>query len=111
LRPAFDKSPGKEYKYDKCDTRRFDIMPLRLRIPPEKEKMIMTPAAKAGKTKSAFVLDAVDEKLGLVEDREQTIRKLSALLAAPEAVSQSEKEGRLHFFTLTLNWNFPMVCL
>jgi predicted DNA-binding protein len=85
LRPDLDKSPGKEYNCNKCDTRRFDIMPLSLRIPPEKEKLIKKAAAKAGKTKSAFVLEAVDEKLGLVEDREQTIRKLAGWLSTEEA--------------------------
>jgi uncharacterized protein (DUF1778 family) len=60
-------------------------MPLSLRIPPEKEKLIKKAAAKAGKTKSAFVLEAVDEKLGLVENREQTIRKLAGWLSTEEA--------------------------
>ncbi len=40
-------------------------MPLSLRIPPEKESMIAEAARKAGKTKTAFILEAVDEKLGL----------------------------------------------
>jgi predicted DNA-binding protein len=52
-------------------------MPLSLRIPPEKEKMIKRAAARAGKTKSAFILEALDENLGLTDDRGQTIRKLS----------------------------------
>jgi uncharacterized protein (DUF1778 family) len=60
-------------------------MPLSLRIPPEKEKIINRAAAKAGKTKSAFILEAVDEKLGLVKDREQTIRELAGWLPAEEA--------------------------
>jgi uncharacterized protein (DUF1778 family) len=60
-------------------------MPLSLRIPPEKEKMINRAAAKAGKTKSAFILEAVDEKLGLVKDRAQTVRALAGWLPAEEA--------------------------
>ncbi|MGE5843124.1 MAG: DUF1778 domain-containing protein [Deltaproteobacteria bacterium] len=60
-------------------------MPLSLRIPPEKEKIINRAAAKAGKTKSAFILEAVDEKLGLVKDREQTIRELAGWLSNQEA--------------------------
>ena len=60
-------------------------MPLSLRIPPEKEKMINRAAAKAGKTKSAFILEAVDEKLGLVKDREQTVRELAGWLSTEEA--------------------------
>jgi uncharacterized protein (DUF1778 family) len=60
-------------------------MPLSLRIPPEKEKMINRAAAKAGKTKSAFILEAVDEKLGLVKDRERKMRALAGWLPAEEA--------------------------
>ena len=60
-------------------------MPLSLRIPPEKEKMITKAAMKAGKTKSAYILEAVDEKLGLVNDREKMIRKLAGWLSHDEA--------------------------
>ena len=60
-------------------------MPLSLRIPPEKEKMIKRAAARAGKTKSAFILEALDEKLGLVENRGQTVRKLAGWLSKEEA--------------------------
>jgi Protein of unknown function (DUF1778) len=60
-------------------------MPLSLRIPPEKEKMIKKAAARAGKTKSAFILEALDEKLGLAEDRGQTVRKLAGWLPKEEA--------------------------
>jgi hypothetical protein len=60
-------------------------MPLSLRIPPEKERIINRAAAKAGKTKSAFILEAVDEKLGLVKDRERNIRGLAGWLPAEEA--------------------------
>jgi uncharacterized protein (DUF1778 family) len=60
-------------------------MPLSLRIPPDKEKMISKAATKAGKTKSAFILEAVDEKLGLMKDRERTVRELAGWLPAEEA--------------------------
>jgi uncharacterized protein (DUF1778 family) len=60
-------------------------MPLSLRIPPEKEKMIRKAAARAGKTKSAFILEALDEKLGLAEDRAQTVRNLAGWLSKEEA--------------------------
>ena len=60
-------------------------MPLSLRIPPKKEEMITKAAIKAGKTKSAYILDAVDEKLGLVNDRENTIRELAGWLSHDEA--------------------------
>jgi hypothetical protein len=60
-------------------------MPLSLRIPPEKEKMIQKAALKAGKTKSAYILDAVDEKLGIAKDREKMIRELAGWLSHDEA--------------------------
>lgn len=60
-------------------------MPLSLRIPPEKENKLKRAAAKAGKTKSAFILEALDEKLGLAEDRGQTVRKLAGWLSKEEA--------------------------
>ena len=37
-------------------------MPISLRIPPEKEELIRRAAQKAGKTKTGFILEAVDEK-------------------------------------------------
>ena len=61
-------------------------MPLSLRIPSKKEEMIKKAAIKAGKTKSAFILEAVDEKLGLVKDREKLIRELSGWLSHDDAV-------------------------
>ncbi len=60
-------------------------MPISLRIPPEKEKMIKKFAKKAGITKTAVILSAVDEKLGLTKNREQTIRELAGWLSHEEA--------------------------
>ena len=60
-------------------------MPLSLRIPPQKEEMLKRTARKEGKTKSAYILEAVDEKLGLVKDREKTIRELAGWLSHGEA--------------------------
>ena len=60
-------------------------MPLSLRIPPKKEELIKKTALKAGKTKSAFILEAVDDKLGLVKNREKTIRELAGWLSHNEA--------------------------
>jgi uncharacterized protein (DUF1778 family) len=60
-------------------------MPINLRIPPEKEKMIQKVAKKTGTTKTAVILNAVDEKLGLTKTREQTIRELAVWLTAEEA--------------------------
>lgn len=60
-------------------------MPISLRIPPEKEQMIRQMAARAGKSKTAFILEAIDEKLDLVKNREQTIRKLAGWMSHEEA--------------------------
>jgi len=60
-------------------------MPLSLRIPSEKERMIKRAASRAGKTKTAFILEAVDEKLGLTKTREEMIREMSGWLSRKEA--------------------------
>jgi len=60
-------------------------MPISLRIPPEKVKIIQRLAKKAGTTKTAVILSAVDEKLGLTKSREQTIRELAGWLSPDEA--------------------------
>jgi hypothetical protein len=60
-------------------------MPISLRIPPEKEKIIQRFAKKAGTTKTAVILNAVDEKLGLTKTREQSIRELAGWLSHAEA--------------------------
>ncbi|MGD8345418.1 MAG: hypothetical protein PVI38_15865 [Desulfobacterales bacterium] len=65
-------------------------MPISLRIPPEKEKLIQRYAKKAGTTKTAVILSAVDEKLGLTKNREQTIRELAGWLSREEAAELRE---------------------
>ena len=60
-------------------------MPISLRIPPEKDKMIQKAAQKSGTTKTAVILQAVDEKLGLSKTREQLIRELAGWLTHEEA--------------------------
>lgn len=60
-------------------------MPISLRIPPEKEATVRRTAARAGKTKTAFILEAIDEKLGLLKSREQTIRELAGWMTREEA--------------------------
>jgi len=60
-------------------------MPISLRIPPEKEKKIEKFAKKSGMTKTAVILSAVDEKLGLTQNREQIIRELAGWLSHEEA--------------------------
>jgi len=60
-------------------------MPLSLRIPPDKEQMIKRAAAKVRKTKTAFILEAVYEKLGLTQSREQLVRQMAGWLVREEA--------------------------
>ena len=60
-------------------------MPISLRVPAEKEKRIKKVAAKSGKTKTAFILEAVDEKLGLRKSREQLVRELAGWMSPEEA--------------------------
>jgi hypothetical protein len=60
-------------------------MPLSLRITPEKENMIKMASKRAGKTKSAFIIEAIDEKLGLVKNRKKMIRELAGWLTPEEA--------------------------
>ncbi len=60
-------------------------MPVSLRIPPEKEEMIRKAAERAGMSKTAYILEAIDEKLGISENREQTVRELAGWMSHEEA--------------------------
>ena len=60
-------------------------MPVSLRIPSQKDEMLTRAAARGRKTKTAFILEAVDEKLGLVKNREQVVRELAGWLSHAEA--------------------------
>ena len=55
-------------------------MPLSIRIPSEKEAMIREAAIRVGKSKTAFILEAIDEKQGLLKNRQEVIRELSGWL-------------------------------
>lgn len=70
-------------------------MPLSLRISPEKEKMIQQASEKAGKSKTAFIIEAIDEKLGLIRDREHLIREMAGYLSHDEA--EKLREATNHF--------------
>lgn len=59
-------------------------MPTSLRIPREKGKMITNAAQKCGQTKTAFILNAVDEKLGLIKNREAVIRQAAGWMSRDE---------------------------
>jgi uncharacterized protein (DUF1778 family) len=60
-------------------------MPISLRIPPKQEEAITKAAKKSGKTKTAFIIEAVNEKLGLIENREQVVRRTAGWLSPEEA--------------------------
>ena len=60
-------------------------MPMSLRIPQKKEEKIKKAAARAGKTKTAYILEALDEKLGIIKNRETAIRELAGWLSHDEA--------------------------
>jgi hypothetical protein len=60
-------------------------MPISLRIPPEKEKIIQKFAKKTGTTKTAVIMSALDDKLGFTISREQLIRELAGWLSPEEA--------------------------
>lgn len=60
-------------------------MPLSLRISSDKEELIQKASGKAGKTKTAFIMEAIDEKLGLSKNREQLIRELAGWMSHKEA--------------------------
>ena len=60
-------------------------MPMSLRIPRQKENMIEKAAIKERKTKTAFVIEAIDEKLGLVKNRESALRDFAGWLSTKEA--------------------------
>ena len=60
-------------------------MPISLRMPPRQEEAVRRAAKKAGKTKTAFILEAVNEKLGIAEEREQLVRKMAGWMSPREA--------------------------
>ena len=60
-------------------------MPLSLRISPEKDEMIRKAATKKRKSRSSYILEAVEEKLGLIRDREKIVRELAGWMLHEEA--------------------------
>jgi uncharacterized protein (DUF1778 family) len=60
-------------------------MPVSLRVPQEKVELIRKAAAKAGMSNTAYILQAIDEKLGIVKNREETIRAIAGWLSHEEA--------------------------
>jgi len=60
-------------------------MPLSLRIPKDKEKLLREYAERTGKTKSTVIMEAVEEKLGIGENRKTLVRELSGWMPHTEA--------------------------
>jgi len=60
-------------------------MPMSLRLPTKKVSMIEKAAIKEKKSKTAFVIEAIDEKLGLVKNRESALRDFAGWLSSKEA--------------------------
>jgi len=60
-------------------------MPVSLRIPKEKEEILKKRAKALRKTKTAFILEALDEKLGLAKSREQIIRETAGWMSHKDA--------------------------
>jgi hypothetical protein len=63
-----------------------DNMPLSLRIPKDKEKLLREYAERTGKTKSTVIMEAVEEKLGIYKDRKTLVRELAGWMSQTEAV-------------------------
>jgi uncharacterized protein (DUF1778 family) len=62
-----------------------NVMPMSLRIPTQNANLIEKAAIKEKKTKTAFVIEAIDEKLGLVRNRESALRDFAGWLSGKEA--------------------------
>jgi len=60
-------------------------MPISLRMPKEKEEAIKKKARKQKKSKTAFILEAIDEKLGITKSREEIIRETAGWLSHEDA--------------------------
>ena len=60
-------------------------MPLSLRIPSETEALVIEEANGKGITKSAFILEAIEEKLNLKKNRAQMLREFAGWLAHDDA--------------------------
>lgn len=60
-------------------------MPISLRIPESTQRLIQRAASKAGKTKTAVILEAVNEKLGIVRSREDLVRDMAGWLTRENA--------------------------
>jgi hypothetical protein len=69
-----DREANTDFEIDDCCAFDFDH-----------EEMIRKAAARAGMSKTAYILEAIDEKLGIAKDREQLIRELAGWMSHEEA--------------------------
>jgi predicted transcriptional regulator len=60
-------------------------MPISLRLPENDEKLIKRIAERTGRTKTAVILEAISEKLGVHVSRKQLIKDLSGWMSHDEA--------------------------
>mgnify|MGYP000592661247 CR=1 FL=1 len=60
-------------------------MPISIRLPSFKEQMLKRIAKQRGKTKTAIILEAIDEKLGLKETQKEKILRLAGWMSPEEA--------------------------
>ncbi len=75
-------------------------MAISIRIPPELLTLITKATGQAGKTKTAFIIKAINKKLDRMENRERDIRNLAGWLSRAEA---SELEAAVEVFELMPN--------
>lgn len=79
-------------------------MPISLRIPPEKERMIEKIVQEKGQTKTSFIMEAIDEKLRLKINRKSLIRELAGWMSHEHA---SELREALSEFERTNEGDWP----
>ena len=60
-------------------------MAMSVRIPPDRERLIERYAKETGKTKSAVIIEAIDEKFGLAKSRAQIAQDMAGWMVAEEA--------------------------
>lgn len=65
-------------------------MSISLRISSDTEKRLKAMADKTGKTKTALILDALDEKYHLKKSRAEIIKELAGWMSAEEAAQLRE---------------------
>lgn len=60
-------------------------MHVSLRVPPETSALLTSLAKKTGKTKTALIIEALEEKYALKKSRSQTVRDLAGWMSPEES--------------------------